>query len=123
MPDLDQVFRALANEGRRTMLDRLCAGPASLGELAEPLDMTLSAVEQHVRTLERCGLVRTEKRGRTRYCRLEPSTMSLAEQWIADRRTLWERRLDALGAVLDANTPPSEPPPEPPPEPPRREPA
>jgi len=100
--DLDRVFQALSNSGRRSMLERLCAGPASLGELAKPLDMSLSAVEQHVRTLERCGLVRTEKRGRVRYCRLEPTTMRAAEAWIADRRALWDRRLERLGELLDA---------------------
>ncbi len=99
--DLDRVFRALANPGRRSMLDRLVHGPASLGELAEPLDMTLSAVEQHSRTLERCGLIRTEKRGRTRYCRLDTATMSTVERWMADRRAIWERRLDRLGDFLD----------------------
>ena len=99
--DVDTVFRALANPGRRAMVDRLSIGPASLGELAEPLDMTLSAVEQHSRTLERCGLISTEKRGRVRYCRLEPATMRAAEQWFAERRTRWERRLDRLGEVLD----------------------
>lgn len=100
-PDLDGVFRALANDARRSMLDRLAGGPASLGELAEPLDMSLSAVEQHSRTLERCGLIRTEKRGRLRWCRLETATMTAAERWLADRRALWERRLDRLGDVLD----------------------
>ena len=99
--DLDRVFQALSNTGRRSMLERLCDGPASLGELAEPLDMSLSAVEQHVRTLEKCGLVRTEKRGRVRYCRLEPATMRAAEAWIAERRALWDRRLDRLGELLD----------------------
>lgn len=98
--DLDRVFRALANDGRRSMIERLTAGPASLGELAEPLDMTLSAVEQHSRTLEQCGLVRTEKRGRTRYCRLQTSTMKAVEQWMIDRRAVWERRLDRLGDFL-----------------------
>lgn len=84
------------------MLDRLVAGPASLGELAEPLNMTLSGVEQHSRTLERCGLIRTEKRGRIRYCRLEPATMTAVEEWMRERRISWERRLDRLGDFLDA---------------------
>jgi DNA-binding transcriptional ArsR family regulator len=100
-PELDRVFQALSNTGRRRMLERLSAGPASLGELAEPLDMSLSAVEQHVRTLERCGLVRTEKRGRVRHCRIDPDAMCAAEAWIADRRELWDRRLDRLGDLLD----------------------
>ena len=102
--DLNRVFQAIANTGRRRMLERLCIGPASLGELAKPLDMSLSAVEQHVKSLERCGLVRTEKLGRVRYCRLEPATMNAAESWIAERRALWGRRLDRLGDLLDADT-------------------
>jgi len=100
-PDLDRVFQALSNTGRRRMVDRLCAGPATLGELAEPLDMSLSAVEQHLRTLERCGLVHSEKRGRVRYCRLQPDTLNAVETWITERRDLWTRRLDRLGGVLD----------------------
>ncbi len=99
--DLDRVFRALANPSRRSMLDRLVHGPASLGELAEPLDMTLSAVEQHVKVLRRCRLVSTEKRGRVRTCRLEPAALRSAETWITERRLLWERRLDRLGEFLD----------------------
>ena len=99
--DLDRVFRALGSPSRRSMVDRLASSPASLGELAAPLDMTLSAVEQHAQALERCGLIRTEKRGRTRYCRLEAATLSAVEEWIVDRRTRWERRLDRLGDVLD----------------------
>lgn len=103
--DLDRLFKALSNAGRRRMLDRLCRGPASLGELAEPLDMTLSAVEQHLGALERSGLVRSEKRGRVRYCRLEPAGMDAAQAWIAERRELWVRRLDALGDQLDTDHP------------------
>lgn len=100
--DLDRVFQALSNTGRRRMLDHLCSGPKSLGELAKPLDMTLSAVEQHVRTLERCGLVHTKKLGRVRHCHVETTTMNAAETWIAERRELWGRRLDRLSDVLDA---------------------
>jgi DNA-binding transcriptional ArsR family regulator len=104
--ELDRLFQALSNAGRRRMVDRLCRGPASLGELAEPLEMTLSAVEQHLRALERSGLVRSEKRGRVRYCRLEPAAMDAAQAWIAERRELWVRRLDALGEQLDADASP-----------------
>ena len=103
--DWDRLFHALSNAGRRRMLDRLCRGPASLGDLAAPLDMSLSAVEQHLRTLERSGLVRSEKRGRVRYCRLEPAAMDAAQAWIAERRELWDRRLDALGDQLDIDHP------------------
>ena len=100
-PELDDVFRALANPARRAMVDRLSNGPAPMSELAAPLDMTLSAVEQHVKVLRRCRLVSTEKRGRVRTCRLEPETLRGAEAWIAKRRALWERRLDRLGDFLD----------------------
>lgn len=84
------------------MIERLSDGPASLGDLAAPLAMTLSAAEQHLRALERCGLVRSEKRGRVRYCRLDPGAMSAAESWISERRALWSRRMDRLGEVLDS---------------------
>ncbi len=104
-PDLDHVFRALASPARRSMLDRLVAGPAAMSELAEPLDMTLSAVEQHVKVLRRCRLVSTEKRGRVRTCTLEPEAFRRAEAWIAERRVLWERRLDRLAELLDGAAP------------------
>ena len=100
-PELSDVFRALANPARRAMVDRLATGPAAMSELAEPLDMTLSAVEQHVKVLRRCRLVSTEKRGRVRTCRLEPAALRSAETWITERRLLWERRLDRLGEFLD----------------------
>lgn len=84
------------------MLERLTRGPASVSELAEPLDMTLSAVVQHLAVLEDSGLVKTQKLGRVRTCQIEPAALSRAEQWINDRRTTWERRLDRLGDYLKA---------------------
>ncbi len=98
--DLDRTFQALADTSRRTMVERLTRGPASVSELAEPLAMSLAAVVQHVQVLEASGLVSTEKVGRTRMCRIEAPAMSAAEQWIADRRRGWEARLDRLGDVL-----------------------
>jgi DNA-binding transcriptional ArsR family regulator len=98
--DLDRTFQALADKSRRTMVERLTSGPASVSELAEPLAMSLAAVVQHVQVLEACGVVRTEKVGRTRMCRIEPAAMTAAEQWITDRRRGWEARLDRLGDVL-----------------------
>ena len=91
---VDQVFQALGDPTRRALLERLCLGPASVTDLARPLDITLAAVVQHIQVLEQCGVVRTEKVGRTRTCRIEPGGLKVAEQWIAERRTLWERRLD-----------------------------
>jgi DNA-binding transcriptional ArsR family regulator len=99
--DLDRTFRALADQSRRTMVERLTLGPASVTELAEPLAMSLAAVLQHVQVLESCGLVRTEKVGRTRTCRIERPALAAAEQWIIDRRRSWEVRLDRLGDILN----------------------
>jgi DNA-binding transcriptional ArsR family regulator len=82
------------------MVERLTLGPASVSELAAPLAMSLAAVLQHVQVLESCGLVTTEKVGRTRTCRMERAAMTAAEQWITDRRRGWEARLDRLGDVL-----------------------
>jgi DNA-binding transcriptional ArsR family regulator len=82
------------------MVERLSRGPASVSELAEPLPMSLQAVVQHLQVLEASGLVRTEKLGRVRTCQIEPAALQSAEQWISERRTLWERRLDRLGDFL-----------------------
>jgi DNA-binding transcriptional ArsR family regulator len=98
---LDLMFQALADPGRRLMVERLCRGPASVSELAKPLEMTLSAVMQHLAVLEASGLVRSEKAGRVRTCRIETAALRTAESWISDRRTMWERRLDRLGDFLD----------------------
>jgi DNA-binding transcriptional ArsR family regulator len=98
--DLDRTFQALADKSRRSMVERLTVGPASISQLAEPLDMSLAAVVQHVQVLEACGLVKTRKVGRTRMCRIEPSAMTAAERWMADRRRGWEDRLERLSDVL-----------------------
>lgn len=82
------------------MLDRLALGSASVSELARPLPMSLAAVGQHLRVLQDCGLVQTRKAGRVRTCRLTPEALTGAEQWIRQRRTTWEGRLDRLGDVL-----------------------
>ena len=99
--DLDLMFQALADPSRRSMVERLSRGPASVSQLAEPLDMSLPAVVQHLQVLEASGLVKTEKIGRVRSCTLDASAMSQAERWINDRRTQWERRLDRLGDFLE----------------------
>jgi DNA-binding transcriptional ArsR family regulator len=99
--DLDRTFHALADRSRRSMVERLTLGPASVSELARPLDMSLAAVVQHVQVLEACGVVKTGKVGRTRMCQIEPSAMTTAEQWFTDRRQTWESRLDRLGDVLN----------------------
>ncbi|GAA3419745.1 ArsR/SmtB family transcription factor [Streptosporangium vulgare] len=98
---LDRVFQALADPTRREMVERLVRGPASVGELARPLAMSLPAVMQHLQVLEACGLVRTEKVGRVRTCHIEPGALRAAESWIAGQRTTWEHRLDRLGDLLN----------------------
>ena len=100
---LDRAFHALADPARRVMVERLTSGPASVKELARPLAMSLPAVLQHLQVLENSGLVRSETVGRVRTCRIEPAALRSAEQWIADRRTVWEQRLDRLGEFLAAN--------------------
>jgi len=82
------------------MVERLSRGPASVSELARPLAMSLPAVLQHLQVLEASGIVRTEKVGRVRTCRMEPGALRAAEQWISERRASWERRLDRLGEFL-----------------------
>jgi DNA-binding transcriptional ArsR family regulator len=98
---LDLMYAALADGSRRTMVDRLSRGPASVKELAAPLKMSLPAVLQHLRVLEDSGLVRSEKVGRVRTCRLQPEALQAAEQWIADRRAGWVSRLDRLEEFLN----------------------
>jgi DNA-binding transcriptional ArsR family regulator len=97
---LDLAYAALSDGSRRNMIDRLSRGPATVKELAAPLTMSLPAVLQHLRVLEESGLVRSEKVGRVRTCRLQPAALQAAEQWIADRRSDWEARLDRLDAYL-----------------------
>jgi DNA-binding transcriptional ArsR family regulator len=99
-PDIDRIFHALGDATRRAMMVRLSEGPMSVSRLAEPFDMSLAAVVQHLQVLEECGLVQTEKVGRVRSCRIEPTGLDAMEQWIRDRRSVWERRLDRLGDLL-----------------------
>lgn len=98
--DIDRLFHALGDPTRRMILDRLSEGPLSVSRLAAPLAITLTAVAQHLQVLEESGLVHTEKLGRVRTCRIEPTGFSALEQWIRDHRSLWERRLDRLDDLL-----------------------
>jgi DNA-binding transcriptional ArsR family regulator len=100
--DLDLLFHALADPSRRAMIQRLVRGPASVSKLAEPLDMSLAAVVQHLGVLEAAGFVSSEKVGRVRTCKLEPSALRGAEEWLGSQRTSWERKLDRLGEELAA---------------------
>jgi DNA-binding transcriptional ArsR family regulator len=98
---LDQALHALADGNRRAIIARLSRGTAAVSELAAPLGVSLPTVLQHLDVLQRSGLVRSEKVGRVRTCRLEPGPMRAVEQWIAAHRAAWERRLDVLGDVLE----------------------
>ncbi|MDG3441733.1 ArsR/SmtB family transcription factor [Nitrospirillum amazonense] len=98
---LDLTFQALADPTRRALVERLVRGPASVSELAQPLQMSLPAVMQHLAVLESSGLVRSEKVGRVRTCRIDAAQLSLAEQWINQRRMEWVSRLDRLGQYLE----------------------
>jgi DNA-binding transcriptional ArsR family regulator len=98
--DIDRVFHALGDPTRRAIVEMLSERPLSVSRLAAPLNITLTAVRQHLRVLEESGLVRTEKVGRVRTCRIETAGFSALQQWIGDRRSRWERRLDRLGDLL-----------------------
>jgi DNA-binding transcriptional ArsR family regulator len=104
---LDAVFQALADPTRRDMVERLIRGPLSVSKLAQPLEMSLPAVMQHLQVLEACGLVRSEKVGRVRTCHIEPAGLRTAEGWIGRQRTEWEHRLDRLGEHLSQERGPS----------------
>jgi DNA-binding transcriptional ArsR family regulator len=98
---LDLAFQTLSDPTRRGIVARLAQGPCSVGELAGPLRMSLPAVMQHLKLLEASGLVRSEKVGRVRTCRLDAEALRRAEAWIAEQRQVWEARLDRLGDYLD----------------------
>jgi DNA-binding transcriptional ArsR family regulator len=97
---IDRVFHALGDPTRRAIVERLSQGPVTVSRLAQPLDITLAAVVQHLGILEASGLVQSEKVGRVRTCRISPQGLRVAESWISERRSLWERRFDRLGSFL-----------------------
>ena len=99
--NIDRVFHALGDPSRRAMVERISSrGPISVSRLAEPLGITLAAVVQHLQVLEKSGLIHTEKAGRVRTCRIGTAGFSVAEKWIGERRSMWERKFDRLGDLL-----------------------
>jgi DNA-binding transcriptional ArsR family regulator len=98
--EMDTVFHALAHGARRGMLGRLADGDLTVGELAEPLAMSLAAASKHIQVLERAGLVRRTVDGRRHVCRLEPAPLASATAWLRFYERHWEDRLDALEAVF-----------------------
>jgi DNA-binding transcriptional ArsR family regulator len=95
------VLDALGDPTRRAMVALLARGPVTVSALSEPLGVTVTAVGQHLRLLERAGLAASEKRGRTRYCGLRADGLRELERWAQQCRAEWEARLDRLGALLD----------------------
>jgi DNA-binding transcriptional ArsR family regulator len=96
----DLVFLALADSTRRAVVDRLARGPMQTTILAAGFDMALPSFTQHLGILEKSGLVRSEKKGRVRTYYLETKQLRKAEDWLAKRRAMWERRLDQLDSYL-----------------------
>ena len=90
----DEVFHALSNPTRRKVLERLSLGPATVSELAAPFDMQLPSFVQHLSVLEQSRLVKSKKRGRVRTYEFAPERFRVVESWLAERRRMWEARLD-----------------------------
>ena len=101
--ELDQVFSALSDPTRRRVAEALSDGEKTLTDLARPFQMTMPAVMKHVAVLEKSGILRTEKRGRTRYCRLDPNRLTDAQEWLARTSRMWTERLNSLDRFLKEN--------------------
>ena len=98
--ELDRIFEALADPTRRAVVRQLGSGPASVGELARNFPMALPSFMKHVRTLEACGLIQTEKTGRVRTCTLDRQRLALIDDWLAAERRIWEERTDRLEQLV-----------------------
>lgn len=98
---LDNAFHALSDATRRAVVQQLAGGPSTVSELAEPFDMAMPSFLQHIRVLERSGLIRTRKEGRTRHCEFAPEQLSQAQDWLGEQRKIWEARLDRLEAYIE----------------------
>jgi DNA-binding transcriptional ArsR family regulator len=97
---LDALFTALSDHTRRDIVARLSAGDATVTELAEPYAMSMQAVSQHLRVLERSGLITRGRHRQTRPCRLEPAALAEALSWIEESRRTWSARMDRLETHL-----------------------
>lgn len=101
MSDLDRTFQALSDATRRAIVMRLGSGPASVGELAQPHDMALPSFLKHIGVLEEAGLIRTEKIGRVRTCRLDTARLGEIRSWLDAQREIWEHRTDRLQSLVE----------------------
>jgi DNA-binding transcriptional ArsR family regulator len=100
---LDTLFRAIADPTRRAMLRELAAGPRTVGELAAPYDITLAGASKHIQMLERAGLIRREVQGRVHTCSLDARPLHAGAEWLRHYERFWNRKLDALEALLKAD--------------------
>ncbi len=100
-PQIDRTFAALADPTRRSVLERLGSGEATITELAQPFGISLTGMKKHVRLLEDAGLVTTEKVGRSRQCRLGPRRLDDVADWVGVYRRMLDERLDRFGALID----------------------
>lgn len=98
---LDAAFHALADPTRRAVIGRLINGPASVKELAEPFAMGLPSFMKHLQVLENDGLIRSEKIGRVRTCRVNAERLAVAESWLSEQRELWQARTDRLANYVE----------------------
>ncbi len=99
-PRLDSVFHALGDATRRRMLRALAQGERTVGQLAEPFEMSLAAASKHIKALEGAGLIRREVRGRTHICRLDAGPLADANDWLRFYEHFWNTRLDRLERLL-----------------------
>lgn len=99
--NLDELFAALADPTRRGIVARLADGPLTVGELAEPYDMSLAGVSKHVNVLDKAGLIRRRRRGRYIECALVPKRLKTVADWIGDYERFWNERLDKLEEVIE----------------------
>jgi DNA-binding transcriptional ArsR family regulator len=109
-PPLNSIFHALRDATRRWMLRELADGERTVGQLAEPFDISLAAASKHIKVLENAGLIRREVRGRTHLCSLDPGPLASAQQWLSFYERFWTDRLDELERLLreeDERLPPT----------------
>jgi DNA-binding transcriptional ArsR family regulator len=100
---LDDIFSALSDPTRRSILERLSRGAASVTEVAEPFEMSLPAISKHLRILEGAGLIMRQKEGRVHHLRLSAAPLQSAAEWLADYRQFWDEQFDSLAQFLEAS--------------------
>jgi DNA-binding transcriptional ArsR family regulator len=105
LDDADGIFAALGDGTRRAIYKMVAEGPRTVSALAQALGVSLTAVSQHLRVLQACGLLRTRKEGRSRICEMDHQGIDVLAAWVALNRQLWNDRFDALDAILREDPP------------------